>query len=305
MLVLAIVVSTVLVGVSIKADLPVSQLTVEYKAAIKSKQDFVASRKSNVALTRTQQLDRELRYEEIVQDSSLTAQESERQLNEIGYYTYDDGSDNTVPTTRSSSQDVHLDKVSITYNANNDTWILKSQGAWTTNGYTKDVSENFNGGWINEGDEHDIGGSDTLGIAISVYYADPDGKYLTLLSGYGKLFGGKENSSTSSNRSAALPNSENGALYEVRDYMRITKVGFLALTYQYEYIGLNFQTQLVYNGNFANIAGKATMFYAHTWDKTKLTGVTAGVGVGAASIGITWNTTGKHWAAISGSDTPF
>jgi hypothetical protein len=298
MLVLAIVVSTVLATMSIKADLPVTQLTAEQAANIQAKQDFAALHQSNgTALTRAELTVRESRYQEITQDNSLTLQERETQLNEIGYYTYDQG-EVTNKITRSSTGDVYLQRVGIVYNGNNNTWILTAKGTWYA-GSTWDSPFGYFTWPPKVGTEHNVGTSDTVGILLKNVSGDTKG--LGIVGGYG-LLGGGNRVDKYYNRSSLLTSSAQGALYGVRDYALITQSNIFG--FKWTYIGNNFETQIIYNGNFANISGSAVMYYGHTWGgETWLESF--GLDVAGTGFSISWHNKSGGFDIINPSDTIF
>lgn len=272
-----------------------SLITAEAAANIKAKQDFAAKHKQNrVQLTQEELATREEKFDQLLRDNTLTQEEKEVELNAIGYYTFENGVEvKDDSSLRSSASNVNLNRVSVTYNSNTDNWELSANGSWLSTNYwdKSDVSA------PKEGKKYNVGSADTLGIILNNISGDSTGMYLKDGSSYITWSSYKE---TNYNRSALISSSTNGAVYNLTDYNVITKVGFLALSYDWAYVGDIFGTRLTYSSEFANISGNAVFMYAHTWEETSINSIS----IGKDGIGFGWTTTGGSFDIISG-DKPF
>jgi hypothetical protein len=308
MLVLAIVVSAVLVGVSIKADLPVTQLTAEQAANIQTKQEFAATHGvNNQRLTRAEIDDRQSKFEDILQDINLTSEQREQEVNKIGYYIFKQEQvevDNIWTNTGKASRgnppqqgNVHFNKITMYFNSNNNYWTLEYNGDL---GYPWGEKTLV---WPSVGSKHNVGGSDTVGILLQNIVGNTQG--LALKDGKGWLSDNSGHREDNPNRSGSVANSFQGAVYDIQDY-QIVKKSNIFTGYSADYVGRNFGAMVTYNEKFANIDGNAMAFYAHTWDNSRVTSISFGAGVsGEVSVGWSWEHEHHAWSVVSNSDFHF
>jgi hypothetical protein len=310
MLVLAIVVSTVLVGMSIKADLPVTQLTAEQAANIQTKQEFAATHGvNNQRLTRAEIDDRQSKFEDILQDINLTPEQRELEVNRLGYYVFkqehievDNRWTNQDKASRANdpqANNVHITMLRYYFNSNNNYWTISATGELGSPWGTKTLL------WPSVGSKHNVGGVDTVGILLHDISGDTRGLELQG-GGQSRAWLSDNSGHTVENtyRSASVGSSLQGAVYDIQDY-QIVKTSNIFTGYSADYVGRNFGAMVTYNEKFANIDGNAVLFYAHTWDNSRVTSVSFGVGAQELSVGWSWEKDKQGFAVISDRDSRF
>lgn len=214
----------------------------------------------------------------------------------------------------SDSTDVTLNSVNISYDYYTGSWYVTGYGYWKSDDYCSDADGSGNcdsifspagnyGLWNSVGETDNIGGRDSVGIALQDTSTVPTG--LSLLSGYGKFYNYDESSQIEKiNYNRDVNPSSRGAVYTFQDYLQITQASYFygALTSIDEtYLAKRFCTSLRYNSRFSSYDGNAVLIYAHSWDETSINSI----GLGKDSFSVSWETSGDGWSTQSGSDTNF
>jgi len=264
---------------------------------VNAKQELVNRAKHNArTLTQQQSQERGQEYRRILQDNTLDDVAREQALNQIGFYTLQTETQEVASdNSRSSAGDLLMDNVRISYDSVKDEWTLSAFAGWKSH----DSIENAVKWPMWEGNKYNVGSPDVAGIVLKGTYGESNG--LAIVSGY---LESRNNlpSDTNSNRWAGL-DTPNGAVYELQDYDKVTWVGFLGTEYRYSYNMYAFYTQVTYNSAFVNYHGRATLFYGHTWEDTKLTSIN--VSLMDLGGGVSWTNQNVAWYAMSPGDKLF
>lgn len=214
---------------------------------------------------------------------------------EYGMFFLDVPVEQTDIVLNSVAGDVSLDSVRVIYWESDGTWTLSAGGKWNNDNW----KEGFNpyGSGIEKKEEKDIGGPDAVGITLYDTNSAPSN-----LQVIGTSYIWAECKDTDKHvMCSTLENTdiENGVVYHFQDKY-IWEDKFIGVKNE-DYIGYEFDIIVNYNSAFENYSGKARFFYVHTWDKTKITGIT----LGTKSIGVTFSTNKHSWIGYSTTYTEF
>lgn len=260
---------------------------------VKAKQ-ALADKHANRArvLTDRQKEERNTTFDKIIFETQGDETARQQALEEMGIFKLET-SDEIVGNGRSTNASkVTLSVPTVYYDAYTGEWVLMADGSWKN----IDGLETPTFWFASVGDEFNIGGTDAVGILLTDTYGDFNG--ISLMEGTGQFWG--DGITATYNRDGMIPSS-NGAIFKLQDKIKITRrAGFIIYVYEYSYNAFDFYTHLRYNANFVNYRGNAVLFYAHTWDKTELNGIS----IGLDSIGVSWSNGSSGWNAI-GNDKPF
>ncbi len=180
---------------------------------------------------------------------------ADEKLNPLGFYIYSYQEPDI--SLMSSQNDVKINNVTILYDSNDNTWSLVGGGYWLTDNWKKEISGNGN-----------INGRDGVGIAITNLTGSSSHGFAPKES-YAYVHDGNNNSITVTNRTFA--NYEQGVFFEYDDY--VSDNYFWSTP---KYMGYGFSAAMIYDNDlFLAYNGRATTYYAHTWQSSSITSIGA------------------------------
>ncbi len=248
----------------------------------------VAAKYDNVrALTGAELTSHNIKIDDILMNEKLSNNEKLIGLKQLGVYNVEDGV--LAESASSSSGDYSASKPTISYDSKTKQYIITGKGRWKRHTYEVPT---FSWWYPSVGDTKNIGGNE--GIGISITNTSGSTKGLAINSGYGYFYNGnaKKKSTT------LVTNNDNyGGGYKVQDFIKFTKVDNYVfwVNTEYYYNAYNAKCVLKYNSKFAKYNGNAKLFYSHTWDKTKVTGI----GLSKSGVNISWSDNSDKWNAYS------
>ena len=221
----------------------------------------------------------------LTQNTQLSYETLENYLNLNNVYIY---SCETYPnhnTYSTGSTDVYMNRVIITYNANNNTWVVTGGGYWTSTSHLNDAptpSVMFGA--------KDVGGLDAVGVSL----CNTSGTVPALVSSSGYVHVGHGKNITLTNPYSI--DSSKGVVFQYQDQVYVSDD--LKETC---YMGYGFSAQGIYNSSFSQYHGHARTYYAHTWNTCEINSI----GVGKFSFSASWSYPAYGWEVSNNSDTVF
>ena len=209
------------------------------------------------------------------------------QLNNAGYYLYNDDVENQVSPI-SAPTDIELYDM-IVRDEGDDTWLVVFFGHW------KNLSaiSSDNTRWFNpqEGDHHNIGGLDMVGFR----FYNVTGPTPNIKKAYARI----EANSYDCDETQILTNpcildEREGIAYQYQDYLVCTK-RHSPFTYDWAYMGRSFDVVAEFDDSFEEFHGQVRGVYAHSWNDSSVTSV----GLSTSGFSIGWSTTSHHFEMYS------
>lgn len=219
------------------------------------------------------------------QNTELTYEALENYLNLNNVYIYSCETYPSYGTRSTGSTDVYLNRVFITYDANNSTWVVTGGGYWISSSYLSDAgtpSPIF--GAIN------VGGQDAVGVS----FTSTSGTAPALVSASGYVHDGHGNDMTLTNPYSI--DSSRGVVFQYQDQAYCSDDLFDTW-----YMGYGFSAQGIYSSSFSQYHGHARTYYAHTWHTCHITSI----GVGNFSFSASWSYPEFGWEISNNSDTVY
>lgn len=180
---------------------------------------------------------------------------ADEKLNPLGFYIYSYGEPDI--SLMSSQNDVKINNVTVLYDSYAKTWSLVGGGYWLNDNWKNEISGNGN-----------LGGRDGIGIAIT-NLSGSSSHGLAPKQSYAYVHDGNGNDMTVTNRTFA--NYEQGVFFEYQD--SVSDNYFWSTP---KYMGHGFSAAMIYDGDlFEAYNGRATTYYAHTWETSSITSIGA------------------------------
>lgn len=214
------------------------------------------------------------------------------QLNNAGYYLYNDDVENQVSPI-SAPTDIELYDM-VVRDEGDDTWLIVFFGHWKN--LSAISSDNSSNRWFapSVGDHHNIGGFDMVGIC----FYETSGQTPNIKKSYAYV----EDDSHKYRQTLTNPcvlNERNGVAYQYQDYLICTKGGLF--TYDWVYMGASFDVVIEFDDSFANFHGRTRGVYAHSWNDASV----SSVGFSTTGFSIGWSTTSNHFEMYSARSKKF
>ncbi|RZS94278.1 hypothetical protein [Cuneatibacter caecimuris] len=219
----------------------------------------------------------------------LSEEECKNELESYGCFLLESESNPEIQMY-SNPSDVSMSIPTVSYLAQNDTWIVGGGGTWNSTAGIPKPNMLF----VTEGKEQNVGNRDVVGLSFSNTYGSSAGCNAI---GGTSYMSDKTSKYQVYNSTWTHGDGIHGIGYELQDTWVATDV--TGTTYLPSYKGYHFGCSVQFNGNFKNYHGSVYSYYGHTESKCVITSIAFNTGYSpGVTVTFSDSTTGffsKSW----------